>query len=102
MRQCLAIRNQYAHCQWYDDYSDKLAFTNLEDIARLTTAITDYRGAQTRYVDVAVLTQQEAYFALVDEAFAFVNYEGRKRAGTLPGGHVFVMPDLSAQPPLHL
>src|SRR4051795_4185228 len=31
VRHCLKIRNQYAHCVWYDDKSGKLAFVNLEE-----------------------------------------------------------------------
>jgi hypothetical protein len=34
MRHCLKIRNQYAHWVWWDDYSGKLAFAKLEDLAR--------------------------------------------------------------------
>src|SRR6516162_3349233 len=32
VRYCLKIRNQYAHCVWYDDNSGKLAFVNVEEI----------------------------------------------------------------------
>lgn len=31
VRYCLKIRNQYAHCTWWDDYSGQLAFANLEE-----------------------------------------------------------------------
>ena len=34
VRYCLRIRNQYAHCAWWDDKSGRLAFANLEDIAK--------------------------------------------------------------------
>lgn len=34
MRHCLRIRNQYAHCVWWDDRSGKLSFANLEEIAK--------------------------------------------------------------------
>jgi hypothetical protein len=33
VRYSLKIRNQYAHCVWYDDKSGKLAFVNLEEVA---------------------------------------------------------------------
>jgi hypothetical protein len=102
MRYCLSIRNQYAHCQWYDDYSGKLALVNMEEIAHTAEIIKNYFELDTRYVDVPLLEQQETYFALVVEAFSFVNYEGRKRAGTLPCGHIFQMPQLGVPPPLHL
>jgi hypothetical protein len=102
MRHCLLIRNQYAHCQWYDDYSPRLAFVNMENIAYQTAPINDYRGLTTCYVDVPLLTQQEIFFSEVDSAFAYVNFEGRNRAGTLPGGHVFDPPAPLIPPPLHL
>jgi hypothetical protein len=41
MRHCRLIRNQYAHCNWWDDYSGHLAFANLEDAARITTVVPD-------------------------------------------------------------
>lgn len=34
LRHCLKIRNQYAHWVWWDDYSGKLAFANLEDLSK--------------------------------------------------------------------
>lgn len=102
MRHRLSIRNQYAHCQWYDDYSTTLAFVNMEEIAHDESPINNYNNLITRYVDVTLLTMQESFFGLIDEAFDYVNYEGRKRAGTLPGGHLFSMPALQPRPPLHL
>jgi hypothetical protein len=102
MRQCLVIRNQYAHCQWYDDYGPRLAFVNMEEIAHQNAPVHNFLGLTTRYVDVPLLTKQEAFFAQVDEAFSYVNFEGRKRAGTLPGGHIFAMPPFVSTPPFYL
>lgn len=102
MRHCLLIRNQYAHCQWYDDYSPRLAFVNVENIAHQTSPISDYRGLTTCYVDVSLLVQQETFFSEVDSAFAYVNFEGQKRTGTLPGCHVFDPPAPMIPPQLHL
>src|ERR1700730_13427466 len=31
MNFCMKIRNQYAHCVWWDDNTKKLAFANLEE-----------------------------------------------------------------------
>jgi hypothetical protein len=36
MRYCLLIRNQYSHWVWWNDYSGKIAFANLEDVALRT------------------------------------------------------------------
>jgi hypothetical protein len=41
VRYCLKIRNQYAHCVWYDDNSGKLAFVNVEEIAKDNTKLKD-------------------------------------------------------------
>jgi hypothetical protein len=35
IRHCLKIRNQYAHCVWWDDFSGQLAFANIEEVAWL-------------------------------------------------------------------
>jgi hypothetical protein len=42
LRYCRLIRNQYAHCRWWDDNSGQLAFANLEDLARLPSVVTNY------------------------------------------------------------
>jgi hypothetical protein len=41
VKHCLKIRNQYVHCVWYDDKSGKLAFVNLEEIAKDNTRLKD-------------------------------------------------------------
>jgi hypothetical protein len=101
MRHCVKIRNQYAHCNWYDDNSGKLAFANLEDAARLSAFVTDLRSLQPGHVDVALLQEQEAFFGYTDDIFRFVNHEGRKLAGKL-ASNPFSMPTQIPPPPLHL
>jgi hypothetical protein len=59
VRYCLKIRNQYAHCAWFDDNSGRLAFANLEDIATGHTFLKDLGTLPTYYVDVELLTDQE-------------------------------------------
>jgi hypothetical protein len=83
MRYCLRIRNQYAHCAWWNDNSGKLAFANLEDITKGNAFLNDLRTLPTHHVDVPILTDQENYFVYVDRFFSAINYEGRVQSGTL-------------------
>jgi hypothetical protein len=89
MRYCLAIRNQYAHWVWWNDNSGKIAFANLEDVALRKSSVKDLRKLKPHHVDATLLSSQEAYFAYTDQCLAWVNYEGRYRAGTLSPNTVF-------------
>lgn len=100
MRHCRLIRNQYAHCNWWDDYSGQLAFANLEDAAKTKTVVTDLLKLLPNHVDVPLLQAQEAFYVYTDGLLAYVNYEGRKRASK-PTGPV-AKPAPVAPPPLHL
>jgi hypothetical protein len=82
-KNCLRIRNQYAHCAWWNDLSGKLAFANLEDIAKGNALLVDLRSLPTYYVDIPLLTTQEDYFVYVDQLLSWVNHEGRYRAKTI-------------------
>ena len=83
VRHRLKIRNQYAHCVWYDDKSGKLAFVNLEEIARENTRLKDLASLTVLHVDVPLLAEQEQYFVYADEILAWINYEGRLRDGKI-------------------
>jgi hypothetical protein len=83
VRHCLKIRNQYAHCVWYDDQSGKLAFVNLEEVAGENTRLKDLKSLTTWHVDVSLLMAQEQYFVYADEILARTNHEGRLRDGKL-------------------
>ncbi len=52
MRYCLRVRNQYAHCVWWDDHSGNLAFANLEEIATGHDYQTDLKSLTAFHVDV--------------------------------------------------
>lgn len=82
-RYCLKIRNQYAHCIWYDDNSGSLAFTNLEEIANKNVYLADMAALTIQHVDVALLKSQAAYYQYAESLLSWVNYEGRTRAGKL-------------------
>jgi len=101
MRHCLTIRNQFAHCNWWDDNSGRLAFANLEDLARQSMVVPDLRTLAPKYVDVPLLASQEAYFNYADELLGYVNYEGRFRAGTI-ASRPFPKPPNLTKPPLSI
>jgi hypothetical protein len=83
VRYCLKIRNQYAHGVWWDDHSGKLAFANMEELGIRKRKINDLGKLAPYHVDVKLLTAQEACFVYADEYLAWINYEGRFRAGKL-------------------
>ncbi len=81
VRHCLKIRNQYAHHQWWDDNSERLAFANLEEVAKLNTLVENLRDLKTNYVDVPLLEKQLAYYEYAEELLTWVNQEGQIVAG---------------------
>jgi hypothetical protein len=103
MRHCLCIRNQYSHWVWWNDHSGKIAFANLEDVARSKSRVkvNDLRNLKPHHVDATLLSSQEAYFAYTDQYLAWVNYEGRHLAGTLARNPVINPPHLK-KPDLRL
>jgi hypothetical protein len=83
VRHSLKIRNQYAHGVWWDDYSGKLAFADVEELARRKRKVRDLTKLKPYHVDAQLLAAQEACFVYADEYLAWINLEGRDRAGTL-------------------
>lgn len=101
VHKCREIRNQYAHCVWWDDHSGKLAFANMEDIANLNDHQSDLTNLPAHHVDVPLLQQQQAYFVYASDCLTYVNYEGRHRAGKMPN-QPLARPKQLKQPPLRL
>jgi hypothetical protein len=83
VRYCLKIRNQYAHGVWWDDYSGKLAFANMEELGVRRRKVNDLAKLKPYHVDVMLVAAQEACFVYADQYLAWINYEGRFRAGKL-------------------
>jgi hypothetical protein len=94
MRHCLGIRNQYAHWIWWDENSGLLALANVEDIAKIETRVDSLAELNPYHVTAALLAEQEAYFAYVDDYLGWVNHEGRFRAGKLTKNTVYKPPPL--------
>jgi hypothetical protein len=101
MRHCLKIRNQFAHCVWYDDLSGTLAFTDLEDTARGHDFLVDFVTLPIFHIDLATLRSQEEFFFYTDILLFSVNREGRRLAGKLAIPKQ-AMPKPLKQPPLRL
>lgn len=83
MKYCLKIRNQYAHCVWWDDFSGKLTFANLEEVAKSNDLLKDFQSLTSFHVDVPHLSAQEEYFLYTDALLVWVNYEARYRSGKI-------------------
>jgi hypothetical protein len=83
MRRCLQIRNQYAHWVLWDDNSGKLAFANLESLAKLKRPVNDLVKLRTFHVNAALLVEQEAYYIYFDRYISWLNFEIQTRAGRM-------------------
>jgi hypothetical protein len=101
MRYCVRVRNQYAHRNFYDAYSGKLAFTNLEEIKKIQEPIKDLTWTTIKHVTPPLLEQQERYFLYVRDTIRYLNYEGRMRAKKLKS-NPFDPPEKVTEPPLAL
>jgi hypothetical protein len=82
---CKTVRNQYAHCNWYDTSEEGLCFVNLERLAQLKTKIVSVT-AHRFPIDTALLRQQEAYFKYVQKCFwylaeSYSMFKGEHRHG---------------------
>jgi hypothetical protein len=101
VRYCLKIRNQYAHCNWYDDNSGRLAFVNVEEVAERNELVSGFDEITRYYVDVPALGAQESYFGYADAMLTYANFEGRYRVGKLQT-RIFEKPEHLKPPPLHV
>ena len=101
VRYCMKIRNQYAHCIWWNDSSGKLAFANLEEIAKLNDVVLDLRGISVHHVDSEHLSSQFAYFEYTSDMLVWVLQEGNKKEGR-PAVPNLVKPNRRKPPALFL
>lgn len=96
IRFCRKIRNQFAHCHWYDHKTNGLFFTNLED----ATYGDDETTLSFRHIDVPLLQQQEDYYCYASDCFVFLHKEiGRLRGEVRV--HPYLMPSKIPQPNLY-
>jgi hypothetical protein len=78
---CRGIRNQYAHCNWYDKEGEGLSFVDLEATANLVITNKRSLGEQRCCVDVALLIEQESFFKYVQRGFWYLAASYREKAG---------------------
>jgi hypothetical protein len=98
---CRVVRNQYAHCNWYDTTAEGLCFVDLEHTAKLKRTIRSV--TVHRYpIDDALLKRQEAYFAYVRACYWHLSEAYRAAQGKVSkGGPQHAWPPLLARPPKH-
>lgn len=98
--ECVAIRNQYAHCNWADSGAHLRAglfFADLQD--------SDFDPAgeffhHYRHVSATLLTQQLSYFAHTLDWLEYLNHEIAFRQGRLKAHH-WPKPLKISPPPRH-
>jgi hypothetical protein len=90
---CRKLRNQYAHCQWGWTKPLGLFFVNLEDLAEDPAPIVKVMN-KPLYVDVPLLSEQEAYCNYVREQFMHLQtaYEAWDRKSSTPKLARFIFP----------
>jgi hypothetical protein len=96
---CLAIRNQFAHCNWCDDDAHPevgLFYADLREAAK-SDAEMEYSWKHT---DFTVLAGLEGYFALTMEWLRWVQHEMRVKQGRLQS-HFWPKPPTQEPPPSH-
>lgn len=96
---CVAIRNQYAHCNWADHAADPgtgLFFADLQAAADGSAGF----SVSFRHIDVALLESQERFFTGTLEWLQYVNHELAVRQGRL-SAHFWPKPAKLSQPLRH-
>lgn len=81
MQCCMRIRNQYAHCIWWNDNSGSLAFSNLESLAKSDQRIFDLKSINIRHVRLEILREQLSYFEYVSDFLMWILNEGLRKQG---------------------
>jgi len=88
MHHCRMIRNQFAHCAFYEapDNVGHLLFTNIEERARRSEKIVELTisTVPAKRVTKELLADHEAYFIYVWGRIKFLECEARVQAGKLP------------------
>ena len=88
MHQCRKIRNEFAHCNFFDDSSGSLAYVDLEANAQ-SHALINVRSFIESHVTMTLLQQQEENLGYISDCLAFLNHEAQRVAGRL-ASHPFL------------
>lgn len=97
MRRCRIIRNQYAHCTW-GPQTDRLWFANLDEAAHSAEGEISLNYLP---VDLALLKEQQAYFAHTMKLTAYLTGEAFYRTDRRRTKHRRPLPKSRAAPKLH-
>jgi hypothetical protein len=102
MRHCLDIRNQFAHCEFYEDPDKEgnLLFANVEELATQQNKIEELTSVPAKRITKTLLEDQEIFFTYVWERFSFLKCEARVKAGTLTTNPYSVR--ITTEPELYL
>lgn len=101
MRRCLKIRNQFAHGNFYDDDTGKLAVVDVEELAKQKVMIEDFTSLTVKHLTQDLLEEQEYYFLHIRVCFDYLRCEGQVRAGTL-AENPFAVPEKVNLPKTHI
>lgn len=96
VKRCLAIRNQFAHCNWADHERGGLFFVDLQDAA----AKDDEWEHDWFHVDDSLLSQHELFFVETQSWIFYLDHEVLLRMETIKS-HAFPRPPALTLPPLH-
>jgi hypothetical protein len=97
---CRTVRNQYAHCNWYDTNAEGLCFVDLEHTAKLKKEIRSV--VAHRYpIDALLLKRQETYFGYVRKCYWHLAEAYRARGKAFKDGPLYPWPLRLARPPRH-
>ena len=96
---CRLIRNQYAHCNWYDTKSEGIMFYNLEELSRQPDKII-FVTSQRHGLPLDLLQHQEEFFKNVQKCFWHLYSEYCAWAGRPTTPH-WPLPAVVARPRKH-
>lgn len=74
LRVCLKIRNHYAHANWLHAGSDKLAYIDIEELAK-SNAPVEMQNMQLYHVDLQTVEDQARFFNEVMQNMRYLNME---------------------------
>lgn len=77
MQYCRQIRNQYAHCQWWDGENERVNFIALEEAAKENRLFQSFTKIDIRSVTLSLLESQKEYFEYVQKMFQWIVHQAR-------------------------
>jgi hypothetical protein len=101
MKQCLKIRNRYAHAFWHDpDQGKALCYVSLEELAKEAAEVRDLTALTFFYIDEPLLLKQEQFFEYTRALINYINHEGQFQKVTHKQ-RIFALPTPVQPPPAY-